>query len=146
MPDKTEMPESLTLFSEWLKDHAQGHANDEITLDLADAVESTRVHNKPSEVTIKVKIEPAGGHGRQVTTAVTSTAKLAKGDPEVSIFYTGENGSLHRDDPFEPKLRPEFRIGYTFIRPEVVLDHAFMAIVGQVTENIAGLVLEAPAP
>lgn len=104
MPDKTEMPESLTLFSEWLKDHAQGHANDEITLDLADAVESTRVHNKPSEVTIKVKIEPAGGHGRQVTTAVTSVAKLAKGDPEVSIFYTGENGSLHRDDPFEPKL------------------------------------------
>lgn len=44
------------------------------------------------------------------------------------------------------EYRPEFRIGYTFIRPEVVLDHAFMAIVGQVTENIAGLVLEAPAP
>lgn len=44
------------------------------------------------------------------------------------------------------EYRPEFRIGYTFIRPEVVLDHAFMAIVGQVTEHIEGLVLEAPAP
>lgn len=102
MPD---MPEALTLFSRWLEDHAQGHANDEITVDLGDAVESVRIHNKPAEVTIKVKIEPAGGHGRQVTTAVTSVAKLAKGDPEVSIFYTGEKGSLHRDDPYEPKLK-----------------------------------------
>lgn len=101
---KSDMPESLTLFSEWLEDHAQGHANDEITVDLADAVESVRVHNKPAEVTIKVKIEPAGGHGRQVTTTVQSTAKLAKGDPEQSIFYVGEQGSLHRDDPYEPRL------------------------------------------
>ena len=44
------------------------------------------------------------------------------------------------------QYRPQFHIGYTFIRPEVVLDHAFASIVGQVTENIAGLVLSAPVP
>jgi hypothetical protein len=101
---KTEMPESLRLFSTWLEDHAQGHANDEITADLAAAVESVQAHNKAAKVTIVVDLEPAGGHGRQITTRVTSTAKPAKGDPEASIFYVGPAGSLHRDDPYEPKL------------------------------------------
>lgn len=101
----TEVPEALRLFSEWLEDHAQGHANDEITVDLAKAVESVQAHNKAAKVTITVDLEPAGGHGRQITTRVTSTAKLAKGDPEASIFYAGPGGSLHRDDPFEPRMK-----------------------------------------
>lgn len=44
------------------------------------------------------------------------------------------------------QLRPTFRIGYTFIRPEVVLDHAFTSMVEEVTAEIAGLVLLGPAP
>lgn len=100
----SDQPEALRLFSEWLEDHAQGHANDEITVDLAKAVESVQAHNKPAKVTIVVDLEPAGGHGRQITTRVTSTAKLAKGDPEASIFYAGPGGTLHRDDPYEPKM------------------------------------------
>lgn len=44
------------------------------------------------------------------------------------------------------ELRPKFRIGYKLIRPEVVLDHAFASIAGEVTGNIDGLVLNAPVP
>lgn len=106
MPDKTEVPEALRLFTDWLEDHAQGHANEAITADLHEASELVRTHNKPAELTIKVRIEPAGGHGRQVQTAVTcDITKRPKFDPEISIFYVGEGGSLHRDDPYEPRLR-----------------------------------------
>lgn len=44
------------------------------------------------------------------------------------------------------QLRPTFKIGYTFIRPEVVLDHAFSSMVEEVTAEIAGLVLLGPVP
>jgi len=99
-----DLPEELVLFGNWLEDHAQGAANHEITADLASVVEMVRQVGKPGEVVIKVRVEPAGGHGRQVKTAVMSVAKLPKFDPEESIFYAGPGGSLHRDDPYEPKL------------------------------------------
>lgn len=102
---KPEMPEALTMFADWLEDHAQGHANEEITADLHEAAELVRVHNKPAELTIKVRIEPAGGYGRQVETTVEcSITKRPKFDPEKSIFYVGEGGSLSREDPSYPRL------------------------------------------
>lgn len=60
------------------------------------------------------------------------------------IFVGGERYQLECRLTWE--LRPKFRIGYTFIRPDVVVAHAFDGMVATILENVAGLVLEGPVP
>jgi hypothetical protein len=94
----------FTAFSDWLTDHAQGDVDVEMTLALAEVVQAVANHGKKGTVTLKVSINTAGSGGRTVETACEVEAKAPTADPERSIFYVGDKGSLHRDDPYQRRL------------------------------------------
>lgn len=101
------LPEPLPGFVDWLTEHAGGHAADELTLLLGELVTLVVDIDRPGEMTVKVKLEPAGGAqpGRSVVTRVVSEiTKRPKHDPEPSIFYAGPKGTLHRDDPYQQRI------------------------------------------
>ncbi len=98
------MTEALRPFSEWLTDHAQGQADDEMTAAVAEVVQQVAHLGKKGKVTMTVNIEPVGSGGRTVATECKVVAAPPLPDPEGSIFYIGEGGSLHREDPYQERL------------------------------------------
>lgn len=92
------------MFNEWIAGHARGTLNDEITAALGDVVDAVTHLEKPGKVTIEIAVAPAGSGGRTVAVAGKVTAKPPQPAPQMSIFYAGENGSLHRNDPFQQRL------------------------------------------
>lgn len=98
------MTTDLRPFSEWITDHARGTVDDEMTMAIAEVTEAVAHHDKPGTVVLKLKIEPAGNGGRTVATSCTVDAKPPQPGAEQSIFYVGEGGSLHRDDPYQTRL------------------------------------------
>jgi hypothetical protein len=101
MPDDTEPPRP---FSEWITDHARGTVDDELTAALMEVTEAVSHLGKKGAVILRVNIEPAGSGGRTVTTACLVDARPPVADPEQSIFFVGEGGTLHRDDPYQQRF------------------------------------------
>lgn len=93
-----------TPFSDWLTQHAQGDVDIEMTLALAEVVQAVANHGKKGKVTLTVTVDNAGSGGRTVSTACTVEAKAPTADPEQSIFWVGDKGSLHRDDPYQQRM------------------------------------------
>lgn len=100
----------LRPFSEWITDHAQGTVDLEMTAALAELTQAVAHHGKKGAVTLKITVEPGGSGGRTVVTSCVVDAKPPIPDPEQSIFYVGDGGSLHRDDPYQQRL-PLKRVG-----------------------------------
>lgn len=94
----------FTPFSDWLTQHAQGDVDVEMTLALAEVVKAVASHGKKGSVTLKVNIDTAGSGGRTVETSCVVEAKAPTADPERSIFWVGDKGSLHRDDPYQQRI------------------------------------------
>ncbi len=92
------------LFHDWIKDHARGTLNDEMTAALGEVVEAVTHLEKKGEIVLKFVIEPASAGGRTVVVAGEVTSKPPKPAPEVSIFFAGDNGSLHRSDPYQQRI------------------------------------------
>lgn len=86
-------------FADFILDHAHGSANDEITAEMADVVQAVQQLDRKGKVVIELLIEPAGTGTRTVATAVKVTGKPPEPDPEASIFYPDESGTLFRTDP-----------------------------------------------
>lgn len=102
--DDTDKSPPFTPFSDWITDHAQGDVDVEMTLALAEVVQAVTNHGKKGTVTLKVAIDTAGSGGRTVEISCVVDAKAPTADPERSIFYVGDKGSLHRDDPYQRRL------------------------------------------
>lgn len=91
-------------FAAWLTAHARGTLNDELTMALAEVVESVAHLDKKGALTLTITVEPAGSGGRTIAITGKTSAKPPVPNPEVGIFYVGDGGSLHRDDPFAGRL------------------------------------------
>lgn len=98
------MPSEHRPFSEWIVDHARGTVDDELTAAMAEVVEAVAHHGKAGSVKLTIKVDAAGSGGRTVTTSCHVEAKPPKAGAEQSIFYVGDGGTLHRDDPFQTRL------------------------------------------
>lgn len=103
------MPESASAvdrqsFHDWLAGHARGTLNDELTAALGELVEAVGSHEKPGKLTLTLTVDVAGSGGRTVLIAGEVTTKAPKPAPEASIFYVGDAGTLHRDDPFAMRM------------------------------------------
>lgn len=102
------MPEEATTarqpFHEWLASHARGTLTDELTAALGELVEAVGAHEKAGKLTLTLTVDVAGSGGRTVIIAGEVAVKAPKPAPEASIFYVGEAGTLHRDDPFASRL------------------------------------------
>lgn len=99
----------LTPFHEWIRDQQSGLTDDEITSALATVVEAVQHLGKKGKVAIELQVEPAGSGGRNVEVAVKVTAKPPEPEPTPSIYFIGESGSLHRDDPYQARMFDDAR-------------------------------------
>ena len=108
--DSTPIAQPLRPFSEFITDHAQGAVDDEMTLAFAELVQAVAAHGKKGTLSLKITVEPAGSGGRTIETSCVVEAKAPMPDPEKSIFFVGDRGSVHRDDPFHKRL-PLKRVG-----------------------------------
>lgn len=91
-------------FSEWLKTHARGTLDDEITLALGEVVADVTHLEKKGKVVIEITVEPTGSGRRRVMVSGVVTAKPPVPAPEASIFFAGDQGSLHRQDPYQERI------------------------------------------
>lgn len=91
-------------FAEEIAALARGTVNDEATLALSDVVEQVSALGKRGTLTVELVVEPSGSAGRTVTIAGTVKSKPPKPDPEVSVRFVGDAGTLHLDDPFAKPL------------------------------------------
>ena len=98
------MVDERQAFHAWLERHARGTLNDEATAGLAEVVQAVTDLGKKGSLTIEVVVEPAGPGGRTVALGGSVVKKLPRPAPELGVFYVGERGSLHRDDPFQHRL------------------------------------------
>lgn len=94
------MPDSPQMFHDWLEDHARGTLNDELTLALAEIVDACSTARKPASLTLRLDVSTSGDSGRMVVIAGRVKTKVPEPAAEQSIFFVGEGGSLHRDDPY----------------------------------------------
>ena len=97
-------------FHEFVKRHARGTLNDEVTMALAEVAASVSDLEKKGSVVVTIVVEPAGSGGRTVAIGAKVEAKLPKPDPELAVAYVGDGGSLHRDDPYQTKLDDAKRV------------------------------------
>lgn len=108
MPDEHES--GRVMFSDWITDHAGGAVDLELTALLAEVTEAVAHHGAAGSVSLTVKVAPAGSGGRTVVTACSTSAKPPAPAPECSIFYVGEGGTLHRNDPYQGSLLAGARV------------------------------------
>lgn len=69
---------------------------------LKETVQAVIDHNKPGEVTIKIKFKPEGH--RQMAVGVDVTNKAPRPGVPTSIFFGDTRGRLHRSDPGQSSL------------------------------------------
>lgn len=103
------MPHPITPFHDWIRDQQSGLTDDEITAAMAQVVEAVTHLGAPGRVSIDLAISPAGSGGRNVEVAVKVTAKPPQPRPTPSIYFVGDHGSLHRDDPYHARMFDDAR-------------------------------------
>lgn len=98
------MSDSLPIFHEWIQQQAGGTADLEMTQAIAAVVEAVNHRGKRGKVVLELTIEPAGDSQRNVAVGAKVIAKPPEPAPTPSIYFVGDQGSLHRDDPFARRL------------------------------------------
>ncbi len=90
-------------FAAVLIQHNKGRAHTEASNKLSAAVEAVRETRKAATVTIKVRIAPVKDMDTTVKLDMDVAANIPR-EPSRSIWYVGEEGSLHRNDPKQTSL------------------------------------------
>lgn len=91
-------------FAEWIQRHARGTLNDEATQALAEVVQTVTDVGKVGKVIVEITVQPTGAGGRTVAVGGKVSTKMPAPAPELGVFYVGDAGSLHRDDPYQLKI------------------------------------------
>lgn len=92
------MANDPTEFAQLLLTHAKGRAHDAATKLLKDAVEAVKLTGKKGEVAIKLTIHPVKNNEDVVRIEDRVTATIPE-ETRASIWYTDDDGQLHRNDP-----------------------------------------------
>lgn len=96
------MVNKTTDLTELLTDLDYGKVHQRLSEELSELVGAVEEFGKPGEMMIKLKVRP---EGQMALVSVESTVKAPKEPFNASMFYYGENGSLHREDPRQMNLR-----------------------------------------
>lgn len=87
-------------FTAFLADYQRGTLNSELGEKLRDVVAEVTEHGKAGELTLRIKVKPAGANaGGQLTVAADVSTKTPQPEPEAQIFFADDRGELHRNDP-----------------------------------------------
>lgn len=95
------MPRPIT---DVLREYRNGRAADIATLDLAEVIRAVDATGKAGELTITIKVKPEKGGGSQKTLAIGIKSKVPKADIPEAVFFSDEDGNLHRSDPAQASM------------------------------------------
>jgi len=91
-------------FVDMLIQYRQGRAVDLLTRDLAECVRAVDETGKAAELSIKIKVEPEKGGGAQKDLTITRKATLPRQDIPKAVFFSDDEGGLHRSDPNQSEM------------------------------------------
>ena len=86
-------------FADWLREQSQGKTHDEMGEAIYDLAARVRDTGKKGSVTLTIVVEPMKGDERVLVVSDEIRLKLPEFPRKPSIFYTGPDGNLSRQDP-----------------------------------------------
>jgi hypothetical protein len=86
-----------------LQDHHYGHTAAEADEKLWEAIDAAERTGKATQVTLTIKLRPAGKAGRYDVTMET-TNKLPPKEIEAAVMFVGPDGNLQNNDPRQREL------------------------------------------
>lgn len=94
----------MKLITDILREYRQGRAVDEASERLAELVRAVDETGKVGTLTIVLKVKPEAGGGTQKTIAAEIKMKKPEQPLPEAVFFSDEEGDLHRADPKQPEL------------------------------------------
>lgn len=94
----------MRLITDILREYRNGRAADLATRKLADLVRAVDDTGKAGSLTIVFKVKPEKGGGSQKTIACDIKAKMPESELPEAVFFSDEEGSLHRADPQQREM------------------------------------------
>lgn len=89
-------------FTEYLGELESGHLFNELNEKMGDVIQGVQEHKKVGELTLKLKLKPAG-HDQVEVYADVST-KVPEPPRRITIMFIDEHGALRREDPRQQKM------------------------------------------
>lgn len=93
-----------TEFAAVLMQHNRGTAHAEASRALAEVVEACKRTGKKGSVTVRLDIEPQPKMGNVIKVTDHVVSKVPAADRVGSMWFPGEHGDLHRNDPRQHEL------------------------------------------
>lgn len=82
-----------------LREIRKGRAVDLASQRFAELIQAVDETGKPGELTITLKVKPEKGGGSQKTIIPVVKVKVPEVDLAEGVFFSDENGDVHRTDP-----------------------------------------------
>lgn len=100
-----EKPVAVRPFFETLREIRAGNCLDELSVHLNDLVAAVRNTGKAGDVTLKLKISPAGsGKVEAIQVDDTITLRMPELPKPSTLFFTTEDNNLSRIDPRQKEM------------------------------------------
>jgi hypothetical protein len=97
----------MRLITDILREYRNGKAADIASRKMAELVQAVDDTGKGGMLTITFKVKPEKGGGSQKTIACDIKAKMPEGDIPEAVFFSDEEGGLHRSDPQQREMFTE---------------------------------------
>lgn len=94
--DPTDDPTRVLPFAAFIQGHRHGQLHDELSSALRHLVHDCQLHDKPGELTIKLKLTPKG---QMMIVTDTLTIKAPEPARPESFYFTDHDFNLTRDNP-----------------------------------------------
>ncbi len=91
-------------FLQTLQDHHYGFTADEATVALQEALSASERTGKATEVTVTMKIKPAGKAQGRYDVLVDVKTKLPPKEREAAIMFVGPDMNLQNNDPRQMEI------------------------------------------
>lgn len=86
-------------FADWLREQSNGEAHDELTEGLNELVAAVLTHEKAGDLTLTIKVKPAGHGSNTLFVTADVKVKAPRGQRTASLFFADRNHNLLRDNP-----------------------------------------------
>lgn len=94
--------EATQCFATFLVDLSHGEINAKLSEKLAQVTKAVNDTQKPGQLTLKITVKP---EGTMAMTHCEVTTKIPEPSMPGTMFFFGDEGSLHREDPRQLSLR-----------------------------------------
>jgi len=106
MSDEINRVNIRTPFSEILRNHSNGEADDEITGEVTEAVKLLRISGGTAKVTIELTLKSASKDNEAISLTFTKIEmKAPKWARQPQVMFSTADGDLHRNNPRQGDLQ-----------------------------------------